>query len=300
MGDEIYIYSKAMITGLTEFGNVSIEGYVKRPGEYTFFKNMTLKDLLFKAGGIDDFVHRKSMIFNRIDIIRINEDFSTKKLINVDISKKHGVGNSDGYYNLQENDKVIVYSEKMFEEIPYVTISGSIINPGMYELKDEMTLNDLILEAGGVADRLKTFKAEITRKNEKNKRNNATVYSEIFEFQFSNTKNDLVQIFDEKSRLTYLKPFDEVIIRPDPYAYKNRNVSISGYVLYPGIYPLSSSDDKITDIIERAGGLTYEAYPKSSRLIRDSIEVKVSFEKIINNSRSKYNFNVYDGDQIVI
>ena len=95
----------------TDFGNVFIEGFVKRPGEYTFHKNMTLKDLLFKAGGIDDLIHRKSMIFNRVDILRVNDDYKTKKLINVDISNKINDDNaSDGYYNLKENDKVEIIS----------------------------------------------------------------------------------------------------------------------------------------------------------------------------------------------
>ena len=136
MGDEIYIYSKNMITGLTEFGNVFIEGYVKRPGEYPFHKNMTLKDLLFRSGGIDDFVHRKSMIFDRIDIIRVDDDYKTKKLITINIDKKSVINDlDDGFFDLKENDQVIVYSQEMFEVKPIITINGSINNPGTYDYK---------------------------------------------------------------------------------------------------------------------------------------------------------------------
>jgi polysaccharide biosynthesis/export protein len=297
MGDEIYIYSKNMITGFTEFGTVFIEGFVKRPGEYVFHKNMTLKDLLFKAGGIDDFIHRKSMILDRIDIIRLNDDNKSKKLISIDISKNFNDSSlSDGYYQLNENDKVIIYNREMFNSELFVTISGSITNPGNYDFKNGMTLNDIILEAGGVPNIINRFKTEITRKNN----NSNYKYSKLIEAEFINDYNSIVGASIEKNDLVYVKPFDNIIIRPDPFGYKNRSVTISGQVKYPGTYPIISSNDKITEIIERAGGLTDDAYPRSSRLIRDSIEIKVSFEKIIYNSKSKYNFIVKDGDEILI
>ena len=77
---------------------------------------MTLKDLLFRSGGIDDFVHRKSMIFDRIDIIRVDDDYKTKKLITINIDKKSVINDlDDGFFDLKENDQVIVYSQEMFE-----------------------------------------------------------------------------------------------------------------------------------------------------------------------------------------
>ena len=140
-----------------------------------------------------------------------------------------------------------------------------------------MTLNDLILESGGVLGSIDRFKVEIAR--DVMDINSKKRYKDLIEIKLSNDFNDIIGPIKNQNELTYLKPLDIVHVRPDPNSYKSRSVTISGFVNYPGKYPISSSNEKITDIISRAGGLTEEAYPKSSRLVRDSIEVKVLLRK---------------------
>ena len=84
------------------------------------------------------------------------------------------------------------------------------------------------------------------------------------------------------------------------YSSAAKQVSVLGYVYYPGDYTIRSSKDKLSDIIERAGGLTPEAYPRGSRFIRNSEEIKINFEKILNSPRIKDNFFVMEGDSIII
>ena len=95
-------------------------------------------------------------------------------------------------------------------------------------------------------------------------------------------------------------PFDLVTIRPSPNFSKQRFVYIGGSVVYPGDYVLKSPNEMVTDIIARAGGLTLDAYEEASTIKRGDKEVKLSFKKIINNPKSKYNFSLLTGDSIMI
>ena len=95
-------------------------------------------------------------------------------------------------------------------------------------------------------------------------------------------------------------PYDLVSIRPDPYFNYQSQVGISGEVLYPGNYVILSSDEKITNIIDRAGGLLPNAYSEGSTYVRNGEEINISFKEIIRNPKSKLNFRVQSGDEIRI
>jgi len=97
-----------------------------------------------------------------------------------------------------------------------------------------------------------------------------------------------------------LAPYDLVSIRPDPNFSLQRVVQINGEVNYPGDYTLISPNERVLGIINRAGGLRNEAYPMASMLIRNNDTIRVSFDKIIKNSRSKDNFKLLAGDKIII
>ena len=97
-----------------------------------------------------------------------------------------------------------------------------------------------------------------------------------------------------------LQPYDRVSIRPDPNFSMQRTVEIKGEVNYPGKYSITNPKETIYDIINRSGGLRDEAYPMASVLIRNNDTIRVSFSNIINNKRSRDNFEVLDGDEIII
>ena len=97
-----------------------------------------------------------------------------------------------------------------------------------------------------------------------------------------------------------LQPYDRISIRPDPNFSLQRTVTINGEVNYPGTYTLTNPLEKVSDIIRRAGGLRQEAYPKASIVIRNNELVRVSFDKLLNNVRSKENFTLLNGDEIII
>jgi len=169
-----------------------------------------------------------------------------------------------------------------------------------------MTLKDLILEAGGLNDNVYRYRVEVARVDPLNK--NLEDYAQIITFNMDEKFSVTFVSFDDSTKKEFsdvssffkLNPYDLVSIRPDPYFSNQKQITISGEVLYPGQYAILTSDEKITDIIERAGGLRPNAYPDASQYTRQGVKINASFGKILKNSKSKLNFEVQDGDQIRI
>ena len=195
---------------------------------------------------------------------------------------------------------------KLFLSTKSVKINGVVRKPGTYELKDKMTLKDLILESGGLSESVYRYQVEIARIDTLNKDLNQ--YAEIINLNMDeNLKfrpyteiGSLETKSSNKIGQFVLNPYDLISIRPDPYFIKQKQVIISGEILFPGDYTIKNSDEKITDIIARAGGLRPNAYASASQYIRKGNRIFVDFEKILKNPKSPLNFNVQDGDQILI
>lgn len=298
MGDKIIIYSKKDINGFYD-KSVSLTGYVKTNGEFELFEGMRISDLLFIGGGIKDDIHLKNMFLDRADLVRIEDDEISKKIIKVNIGSIIDSPGSRIDLELQNKDILRVYSKAVFNQFKTVSIKGIINAPGSFELKQNMSVKDLILEAGGVSSDIYKYRVDIARINPKNKNENE--FSKIFTYSMNND----FSVFDigNKQKLDskiLLSPFDQVTIRPDPYFYEQRNVTIDGLVYYPGEYALTGPKEKVSDLINRAGGLRPEAYPLASSLIRNGQKVNLSFDRIVKNPRSKSNFSLFSGDSIII
>ena len=305
--DAVRIYSLAEIEGAPE-KFVSITGHVKRPGVYELFEeNMRLSDLLFQAGGFDDPIYRSMTFLGRFDLLRLDEDQMTRTIIPLHLGKVLDNPESPQNLALMPDDIIRVYPQTVFNAVKPVTIEGAVENPGQFDLKTGMILKDLILEAGGVNADVYGYKVEVARIDPENKTfdNFAKIFSltvddkfSIVEVAFKKSGNpDEVEI--ERNGFL-LQPFDVVSIRPDPYFSLQRKVAISGEVMYPGSYTILSPQEKVTDIINRAGGLRPEAYPAGSRFTRQGQTIQMSFDQIIKNPRSNRNYQVQEGDEIVI
>jgi len=304
MGDSIRIYSTEEVIG--EIRNeVVIEGFVKRPGTYTLYNEMKLSDLLFMAGGFQDSTHLNSTFLHRADIIRLKDDFNKSKIIPFVLSDVLDTNKNFNPY-LKDGDIIRIYSSTMFDYVETVTIEGVINNPGVYELKENMTLRDLLLEAGGVETDIFRYRVEVARIDPSNAYENN--YAKIITIDLDNNKN-IFKIGNQNNphsinliqKITLpLKAYDLVTIRPDPFFKSQGKVSIAGLVYYPGDYVIESPNEKVSDIIKRAGGLRPDAYPQASTLIRNGELIGISFEKIIKRPKSEANFEVNEGDSITI
>ena len=303
--DAIRIYSVNEIEGDTRY--VSISGHVKRPGQYELFAgNMTLYDLIFKAGGFDDPLYKSQTFLSRADLIRFDNDRITQSIIPFNLDAVLSDKNNEQNIILLPGDEIRVYSEIVFNTVESVSINGIVRSPGTYNLKTGMTLKDLILEAGGLNANVYRYRAEVARIDPLN--NNLDEYAEVITFNMdekfsvsSASSNDgSKKEFSATSNGFQLNPYDLVSIRPDPYFSNQKQVTISGEVLYPGQYIILTSDEKITDIIERAGGLRPNAYPDASQYTRKGVKINASLSDIIKNPKSKLNFKVQNGDEILI
>ena len=250
---------------LDRFENlVSIEGAIFRPGEYSLDSNPSLMSLINSAEGL-----KEESLRGRITIIRTNEDLSISS-ISVNLTDMASGKVSD--QALKRQDRVIVPSIFDLTETSFVKIQGAINNAGATEGVEvpfikNMTIQDLIVQVGGLTEAASLSKVEIVRRkrNVDPKQIDAQI-SEIIDFEI---KSDLS--VDSRSAGFSLLPFDEVFIRTSPNYEKQNFAIIKGEVIYPGKYGVKYKDEKISDLINRAGGLSPLAYIKGTTLVRKTL-----------------------------
>jgi protein involved in polysaccharide export with SLBB domain len=235
---------------------VQIAGAVFREGEYQLTQGLTVLELIEKAEGLtgDAFLERGT-------IFRTHEDFSTEAIaFNVRELLK---GEAEDI-PLQREDLVKITSIYDLREEFYVTVGGAVRGPGNYPFMEGMTVEDLILEAGGLLESADINAIEVARRIRKEGSGESTGrIAEIYNFSLN---NDL-SIKNEEDRFI-LKPFDNVYIRKSPNYQAPIKIKVEGEVLLPGEYVLENKDERISDIIRRAGGITDEGYIKGATLIR--------------------------------
>lgn len=250
---------------LERFENlISIQGAVYRPGEYSLDSNPTLMALINSAEGL-----REESLQGRISIIRTNDDLSVSN-ISVNLLDIKSGRTTD--LTLKRMDKIVIPSIFDLTETSFVKIQGAINNPNALigvevPYIKEMTIQDLIVKVGGLTEAASLSKVEIVRRkrNVDAKQIDAQI-SDIIEFEI---RSDLS--YDSKSESVKLLPFDEVFVRTSPNYEKQNFATTKGEVIYPGIYGIKYKDEKISDLISRAGGLSPQAYIKGATLVRKTL-----------------------------
>lgn len=308
---------------LQRFENrVEIRGAVYREGMYQLNGTInTVKQLIKKAEGV-----RGDAFLNRAIIDRENEDL-THEMIQIDL---RGLLNGTvADIPLLRNDILYIPSIHDLKEEETLTVHGEVANPGTYLYSNNMTIEDLVLQAGGLLEGAATVKIEVARriKNPESSKFSTTI-GQTFSF---NLKNGL--LIGDGSDNFYLQPFDEIYIRKSPAYHEQQNVIVNGEVLFSGSYALTKKNARLTDLIEKAGGITPDAYVKGSRLIRkmnveelrrkedairmanmggkDSISLKkmdlsdtysvgISLDKALANPGSDFDMVLREGDMLIV
>ena len=300
--DFVHIYSETEIRGDMRF--VHIEGHVKNPGKYELFENnMRIHDLLFKAGGFDDPIFKSKTYLDRADLVRFDSSYLKQRIIPFSITNVLSNYESKENLFLSPGDEIRVYSDNIFAPSKTVTINGVIQKPGTYTFKVGSTVEDLILESGGIKDDIYRYRIEIARIDPSNE--DLEEYAELINFDIDQLKTNSKtsnQFKNDIGGLSFkLKPYDLISIRPDPFFnIVQKKISLKGEVLYPGDYTILNANERVTDIIERAGGLLPSAYPEASIYTRKGFPLRVALDKILKNPRSNLNFFVQDNDEITI
>ena len=239
---------------------VELKGAVFRPGLYQLGSNInSVRSLLEHAEGVTEEAFTNRAVMHRMKADR------TLEVLSVDIA-----GIMEGRVAdipLRENDVLFVPTRQDFMEEQTITIHGEVQYPGIYKYAENETVEDFILQAGGLTDAASTIKVDVARRV-----NNpmATEPDSVIANTFSFVLKDGF-VIDGQPGFT-LKPFDEVYIRKNPVFTKQQNVSIEGEVLFSGTYTLSHRNARISDLFKKAGGGTPLAYVKGARLIRKANE----------------------------
>lgn len=288
--DRIRVYS---IGEMTFDRTVEIVGYIKNPGVYQLHDNMTLYDLIFQSGGIIDEEFGKRVFKKRADLIRFNSDGFSREIISFDLGLLIEGDGKQNNYKLENGDKVRLYPLTIFNPVKSVSILGSVKRPNVYTYKTNMNLKDLLLEAGGLSQDVYRYNLEIARIDPSSQ--NESILAESI-ITLNLTANSIL----EDGESIDLRPYDYISIRPDPFFEKQKTMRIDGMVYYPGSYAILSPNEKLSNMIERAGGLRSNAFTNGSTFVRNGNKIKIDLEQILKRPESKYDLTVSDGDVLTI
>ncbi|WP_348619972.1 SLBB domain-containing protein [Pedobacter lusitanus] len=246
-------------TILDRYANkVEIAGAVFRPGEYELEKGLTLKQLIQKADGI-----KEDAFLNRGYISRLNSDNSLA-LISFDLDKI--LKGTEQDVPLRREDKVTISSIFDLREEYKVDIKGEVRAPGVFDYAEGMTLEALIQMAGGFKEGATPSRIEIARRIKNSNVN--SISAKTAEILNVNVSRDLKL----QDTTFVLQPFDIVSIRSSEGFQIQQQVRVEGEVLYPGIYTITRKDERISDVIKRAGGLTILSFAEGASLKRPGAE----------------------------
>ena len=235
---------------------LEIKGAVERPGTYQLGDNISsLKDLINAAGGL-----KRDAFTNRVIIHRRKAD-RTLEVLNVNIGDVMNGTAPDVI--LQKDDAVFIPNNTDMKGEQTLSIYGEVREPGDYSYADNTTIEDLVLMAGGLTEAASTAKVNVYRR---------VVDSDALEETDNLTENFTFSIKDgfviDGTQGFILQPFDQVMIRKSPVYNTQENVTINGYVNFPGRYAMSSKHYRLSDLIRDAGGVSRYGYSKGARLRR--------------------------------
>jgi protein involved in polysaccharide export with SLBB domain len=307
---------------LNRFENrIKIEGAVFRPDYYSYTEGMRISDLITRAEGLKEDAYSK-----RARIIRLKTDLTTE-IVNVNLEAALS-GDLSADIELKREDIVTVYSILDFREEYKVTIDGEVKNPGEYEYYENLTLNDLVVQVGGLTGSA-SKRVEIARMVKSDEIDDADPKRvELVELEITADNNEQIKNF-------VLKPFDVVNVRRMAVYEKPQMVTISGAVSYPGKYVLANKKETVYNVVMRAGGLTSIANLDGMKIKRpikeEQIEtlervdlnldkndtlkgklakklkedlkfatIPVNWEKIVKNKNHFSNVTLFPGDEIEV
>jgi protein involved in polysaccharide export with SLBB domain len=255
-----------------EFGNrIQISGSVLRPGPYQLTPDLTVNDLIQKAGGL-----KRDAYTKRISIFRYLKN-KMPTMLSVDLDST--IENNPVF--LVKDDSVAVHSIFEYRDTNYVSIEGNVRKPGNIPWRENLTLRDVLLSVGGISEFGDSSTIEISRRIK-----NADVdkanhnESKIFNINLAEKNNNTGDVI--------LQPYDLIIVKTLPGYSSQRTVLVLGEVKSPGRYGLAKSGDKISDVLKRVGGFKASA-DSSSITIRRSIKSSLTiaereklFQRILN------------------
>lgn len=242
---------------LNRFNNrLEVKGAVYHPGVYELSGSLnTVRQLVEKADGLlgDAFTGRAVLYRERENL--------TKEVLPVDIE---GILNGTAPdIALQKNDILYIPSIHDLQDMGKVTISGEVNKPGSYTYADHMSLEDLVITAGGLKESASLVRVDVSRRIRDPK---GTTEPDVIGQNFSFGLKDGF-VVDGQAGFE-LQPYDQVFVRRSPSYNEQMNVTVEGEVLYGGAYTLNTKSERLSSLVERAGGVSRHAYVRGAKLRR--------------------------------
>ena len=235
---------------------VEIKGAVFRPGMYQVGGDIqSVRQLVETAEGVTEEAFTPHAILHRMKPDR------TLEVLSVDLQGILSGSLAD--IPLRNEDVLFVPSKQEMQEEQTLTIHGEVRNPGVYKYAENETLEDFVLQAGGLTDAASVVKVDVARRL---KNPSATSASDIIAQTYSFSLRDGFVIDGEAG--FKLQPYDEVYVRTSPGYTKQQNVKVEGEVNFEGTYTLSKKNERLSELIAQSGGLTSTAYAQGARLER--------------------------------
>ena len=281
-GDEIIVNS--ISNKLANY--VTVKGSIGVEGDYEYIIGEKLLDLLNRAKCIDE-----KTFLNQAYIIRLDED-RTRSFITVNLDSIINNPNHHSNLLLKEYDIIKVLSVDDFEDNFSVSALGAVRKSGIYDFGIGMTLKDLLLQAGGLSRYAEGSKIEISRAMDFDIKNNKL---EPIRSTVKNIKIDDNLLLSSAAENFVLQPYDQVFVRENPDFIKPANISISGEIKYPGQYSLMSKNEKISSVIDRAGGLNQSAYIDGVKMYR-RFKTTIEYSNALNIPKSILDSIVTDAE----
>lgn len=241
---------------------VEVKGAVFRPGKYQVGGDITsVRSLIEHAEGCTEQAFTAHAVMHRMKADR------TLEVIPVDIDGIMQGRVAD--VPLQKNDVLFVPTKQALMEQQTLTIHGEVHYPGIYQYAANETIEDLILQAGGLNDQASTVKVDVARRIRDPK---ALTTDSIISQTYTLALKDGFVIDGQPG--FRLMPYDEVYVRRSPGFTTQQNVYVEGQVMFAGTYTLARKNERISDVIRKAGGVTDLAYVLGARLLRRTSEAE--------------------------
>lgn len=269
---------------------LEVKGAVNQPGKFSFKEGMRVSTLVQQAGGL------KPEAFGQRAFLSRKDSNETRRTLPLVLDQLLADTSSAENIRLKANDQLIVVSKRDFLDTTDVRVIGAIRKPGDFPYEVGMTLADILLQAGGLKQEADPKRIEVVRLGLfESESKDARVYHLSFELVDG-------QISVEAKKFVLL-PYDRVYVRTLSDFLEPQSVVLEGEFNYPGTYALLSRDERVSDIIQRAGGLKVHAFPEAARFFRLTApggQVLIDLVKILNSNNKSYDYRLRDGDSLIV
>lgn len=287
--DNLSIYT---LERYTDKATINVTGAVRNPSEYPYDSGNDIKiqEAIIMSGGL------KQDALDFAYIIRTDSiDQQIKRYIRVNVQDVMSQPNSNSNLSLQPFDELRILSQSTYSEISTIRVSGAVRNPGEFQYDGSLSLQDALILAGGLtleaaANRIDIFRVEIN--------DNQPTKTTVAQVQV-----DKNLVLSPANQNISLQAFDQIVVRTVPDFEFQESILIEGEIKYPGQYALLGDNERLLSILQRAGGLTPEAFIEGVTLYREEGNTGIiitQIEEILNNPNSPFNYLLKKGDIITI